>query len=150
MIKWIIPPTVKQSLTIRNMSTEAAEPRKAGVSSPSELQQFVSKAGPNILVVDARHPASVEPGDAKSLKVAGFPNKESNYRPNAINLPWNRESNSMELPEVDKDSTYIITHCGGGGRGQKAKDFLEKNGYKNVLNGGGPKETDCWAEYGDK
>lgn len=108
------------TLTIRNMSTETApEPRKAGVSSPTELKNFVSAAGDKLLVVDVRHPdANVEPGDAKSLKVAGFPDKEKNYRPNAVNLPWSRETNGMELPEVDKD-TYIITHCGGGGRGQK-------------------------------
>ena len=141
--------TVKP-LTIRNMATEAAEPRKAGVSSPSELKDFVSTAGSKLLVVDVRHPdASVEPGDAKSLAVAGFPNKETNYRPSAVNLPWSRETNGMDLPDVDKD-TPIITHCGGGGRGQKAKDYLEKNGFTNVLNGGGPKETDCWAEFGEK
>ncbi|KAL7491755.1 hypothetical protein ACHAWT_003381 [Skeletonema menzelii] len=135
----------------RNMSAEASsEPRKAGVSSPTDLKEFVSSAGSSLLVVDVRHPdASVEPGDVKSLAVAGFPDKESNYRPNAINLPWSRESNSMEVPEVDKD-TPIITHCGGGGRGQKAKDYLETLGFTKVLNGGGPKETECWAEYGDK
>jgi rhodanese-related sulfurtransferase len=141
-----------KSLLIRNMATEAAEPRKAGVASPSELKEFVSSAGSNLLVVDVRHPdASVEPGDAKSLAVAGFPDSTTNYRPNAVNLPWSRETNSMELPSenVAKD-TPIITHCGGGGRGQKAKDYLESKGYTNVLNGGGPKETDCWAEYGDK
>jgi rhodanese-related sulfurtransferase len=102
-------------------------------------------------VIDARHPdPAVEPGDAKSLAVAGFPDKVQNYRPMAINLPWNRETNQMDLPEnVDMD-TPIITHCGGGGRGQLAKEFLEKNGFTNVLNGGGPKEKECWAEYGDK
>lgn len=140
-----------KSVLIRNMATEAAEPRKAGVASPSELKEFVSSAGSKLLVVDVRHPdASVEPGDVKSLAVAGFPDSTKNYRPNAINLPWSRETNSMELPsDVSKD-TPIITHCGGGGRGQKAKDYLESKGYTDVLNGGGPKETDCWAEYGDK
>mmetsp|Transcript_17509 Transcript_17509/g.30151 ORF Transcript_17509/g.30151 Transcript_17509/m.30151 type:complete len:183 (+) Transcript_17509:106-654(+) len=139
------------SLSIRHMSAETtAEPRKAGVSSPSELKDFVSSAGSKLLVVDVRHPdATVEPGDAKSLAVAGFPDKEKDYRPQAVNLPWSRESKSMEFPVADKD-TPIITHCGGGGRGQKAKDYLEKNGFTNVLNGGGPKETDCWAEFGDK
>ncbi|KAL9182060.1 hypothetical protein ACHAXT_012403 [Thalassiosira profunda] len=137
-------------LTIRSMSETAQEPRKAGVSSPTELKDFVSSAGDKLLVVDVRHPnASVEPGDAKSLAVAGFPDAEKGYRPQAVNLPWSRETGSMELPEADKD-TPIITHCGGGGRGQKAKDFLEAKGFTKVLNGGGPKETDCWAEFGDK
>lgn len=138
-------------LPIRNMSTETApEPRKAGVSSPSELKEFVASAGSKLLVVDVRHPdATVEPGDAKSLTVAGFPDKESNYRPQAVNLPWSRETKGMELPSVDMD-TPIITHCGGGGRGQKSKDYLLQNGFTTVLNGGGPKETECWAEFGDK
>lgn len=133
------------------MSNEPApEPRKAGVASPSELKDFVSAAGAALLVVDARHPdAQVEPGDVKSLAVAGFPDAATAYRPQAVNLPWNRDSKGMELPAADKD-TPIITHCGGGGRGQKAKDYLEKNGFTKVLNGGGPKETDCWAEFGAK
>jgi rhodanese-related sulfurtransferase len=131
------------------MST--SEPRKAGVASPSDLKQFVSTAGSSLLVVDVRHPdPTVEPGDVKSLTVAGFPNKENNYRPAAINLAWSRESNSMEIPSGVEKDTPIITHCGGGGRGQKAKDYLEGMGFTKVLNGGGPKETECWAEYGDK
>ncbi len=44
----------------------------------------------------------------------------------------------------------VITHCGGGGRGQKAKLFLEANGFKNVLNGGGPEDKDCWATFSAK
>lgn len=97
-----------------------------------------------------RHPdPAVEPGDVKSLAVAGFPDKDASYRPQAVNLPWSRENNGMDLPQVEKD-TPIITHCGGGGRGQKAKDYLMANGFTNVLNGGGPKETECWAVYGDK
>ena len=56
------------------MST--SEPRKAGVASPSDLKQFVSTAGSSLLVVDVRHPdPTVEPGDVKSLTVAGFPNR---------------------------------------------------------------------------
>jgi rhodanese-related sulfurtransferase len=135
-----------------NESTTAPsneEPRKAGVASPSQLKDFVSAAGSKLLIIDVRHPdATVEPGDVKSLAVAGFPSGAA-FRPKAINLPWSRESKSMELPneEVSLD-TPIITHCGGGGRGQAAKEYLEKNGYTNVMNGGGPKETECWAEFG--
>jgi rhodanese-related sulfurtransferase len=139
------------------MSTSSSSPpepteRKAGVATPNELKNFVMNAGSRLLVVDVRHPdINVEPGDAKSLAVAGFPNKSTNYRSMAINLPWNRETMSMELPTGIADyDTPIITHCGGGGRGQKAKEYLIKNGYTNVLNGGGPKETECWAEFGLK
>lgn len=71
------------------------------------------------------------------------------FRPQAVSLIYDRASESMPLPDVPKD-TPIITHCGGGGRGQKAKDYLEANGFTNVLNGGGPKETECWNEFGKK
>jgi rhodanese-related sulfurtransferase len=122
--------------------------RKGGVSEPAELLAFVQEAGDRLLVADVRNPdASAEPGDQKSLAVAALPSKET--RPQALHLIWDRDSNSMPIPDVAKD-TPIITHCGGGGRGQKAKDFLEENGFTKVLNGGGPKETDCWAEFGSK
>ena len=42
----------------------------------------------------------------------------------------------------------IVTHCGGGGRGQKAKDYLLGLGYTNVVNGGGPKVTELWERFG--
>ena len=129
-------------------STILAMSRKAGVSSPEELKKLVEEAGSRLLVVDVRNPdASVEPGDQKSLAVAALPSETN--RPQAVSLIFDRETGTMPMPEVDLD-TPIITHCGGGGRGQKAKDFLEKNGFTNVLNGGGPKETECWNEFGDK
>lgn len=128
--------------------TSTVMPAKAGVATPEELKDFVGKAGDQLLVVDVRNPdAEKEPGDQRSLAVAELPG-ESN-RPQAQHLIWDRESASMPLPGVDKD-TPIITHCGGGGRGQLAKDFLLSNGFTNVLNGGGPKETECWNEFGDK
>ena len=122
--------------------------RKAGVASPEELKAFVEAAGSKLLVADVRNPdESVEPGDQKSLAVAALPSE--GFRPQAQSLVYDRNTESMPLPDVDKD-TPIITHCGGGGRGQKAKDYLMANGFTNVMNGGGPKETECWAEFGEK
>ena len=46
------------------------------------------------------------------------------------------------------DGVPIVTHCGGGGRGQKAKDYLIGLGYTNVVNGGGPKVTELWERFG--
>mmetsp|Transcript_16671 Transcript_16671/g.19210 ORF Transcript_16671/g.19210 Transcript_16671/m.19210 type:complete len:154 (-) Transcript_16671:256-717(-) len=123
---------------------------KPGVASLEELTKFVKTAENKLVVVDVRNSdASKEPGDQKSLAVAPLPSGDT--RPNALNLVWDRESNSMPLPPetLDKD-TPLITHCGGGGRGQKARDFLESKGYTNVLNGAGPKETELWKVYGDK
>ena len=138
-------------MSTSSSSSAESTKKKPGVATPNELKNFVINAGSRLLVVDVRNPdVSVEPGDAKSLAVAGFPNKSTNFRNMAINIPWNRETVSMELPTGIDYDTPIITHCGGGGRGQKAKEYLIRNGYTNVLNGGGPKETECWAEYGLK
>jgi rhodanese-related sulfurtransferase len=141
----------KESLLVRAMSNE---PRKGGVASPEELKDFVQKAGDRLVVIDVRNPdAVVEPGDQKSLAVAALPASDSSFRPQAIHLIWDRATASMPLPPLDKVvslDTPIITHCGGGGRGQMAKEFLESKGYTTVMNGGGPKETECWAEFGDK
>jgi rhodanese-related sulfurtransferase len=123
--------------------------RKAGVAEPEELRAFVEKAGTKLLVVDVRNPdAEKEPGDQKSLAVAPLPS--TGVRPQAVHLIWDRDTDSMPLPPTSDLETPIITHCGGGGRGQLAMDFLMAKGFKNVLNGGGPKETDCWAEFGNK
>jgi len=131
------------------MSSGGDEARKPGVASPEELRAFVAKAGDKLMVVDVRNPdAEKEPGDQKSLTVAPLPG--SGLRPKGVHLIWDRESKSMPIPPTEDMDTPIITHCGGGGRGQKAKDFLIAKGFTNVLNGGGPKETDCWAEFGDK
>ena len=122
--------------------------RKAGVASPEELRAFVARAGSELLVLDVRNPdASAEPGDQTSLAVAALPS--GTYRPMAQNLIFDQDAQAMPLPDVDRE-TPIIAHCGGGGRGQKAKEYLMANGFTNVLNGGGPKETECWAEFGDK
>ena len=122
--------------------------RKAGVAYPEELRKFVEEAGDNLLFVDLRNPnAQVEPEDQASISLAGLPNED--YRPKAVHIPFDRAANIMPLPEVPKD-TPIITHCGAGGRGQLAKEFLIANGFNNVINGGGPKEKECWEIYGSK
>jgi len=121
---------------------------KAGVASVEELKEFVTSAADKLMVVDVRNPdAEKESGDQKSLAVAGLPSRSE--RPQAVHLVWDRESGSMPLPDAPKD-TPIITHCGGGGRGQLAKDFLTENGFTNILNGGGPKEKELWEIFGGK
>ena len=74
-------------------------------------------------------------------------------RPRAVNLVWDRSGNTMDLTGLDalltkgKD-TPIISHCGGGGRGQKARLFLEAAGFTQVLNGGGPEVPELWGKFG--
>mmetsp|Transcript_29521 Transcript_29521/g.48715 ORF Transcript_29521/g.48715 Transcript_29521/m.48715 type:complete len:167 (+) Transcript_29521:2-502(+) len=140
-------PTVTRSTTsalLRNMSSTS----KPGVVDSVTLKDFIAKAGSNLLVVDVRNPNSEEePGDQKSIAVGPLPTIDG--RPQSQLLTFDRSTKSMPLPEVSKE-TPIITHCGGGGRGQKAKVFLEENGFTNVVNGGGPKETANWDIFGTK
>ena len=143
----IISRTTTTTTTQLFMSTS-----KPGVATLEELTRFVDDAGSDLVVIDVRNPdASVEPGDQKSLAVAELPGGVGGNRPKALHLIWDRSTKSMPLPPdtVPKDAP-IITHCGGGGRGQLAKEYLESNGYTRVVNGAGPKETELWKVYGDK
>ena len=136
--------------------------RKVGVSSPSYLSSFVSSASARLIVVDVRNPDfALEPGDGKTCVLAPLPGRggEEGYRPRAVNVPFDRIKNELDVGLIPKawieegggrENVPIITHCGGGGRGQKAKDFLEGRGFRNVVNGGGPEDEECWKVFGAK
>ncbi len=128
--------------------------RKPGVSSPAELAAFLSRAGAHLAVVDARAPdAAAEPSSALGALAP------SAARPRAVSAPLDRATGALPLAAIPaawvdaaggREKLFVITHCGGGGRGQKAKDFLLKNGFTNVLNGGGPEDGECWAVFGTR
>ena len=134
----------------RGMSTSA---RKAGVATDAEFAGWIDRNGiEDVVVVDARNTNfEIEPGDAKYKD--NIAQQAGVHRPRAVNLPYDRVNKNMDLTPLEhllvkgKD-TPIVTHCGGGGRGQKAKIFLEKLGYTNVINGGGPKEKSLWKIFG--
>jgi rhodanese-related sulfurtransferase len=149
----------------------AGKPRKPGVATDEEMREFMTKnAGTTLVVVDARNKDfSNEPGDEKhASNIAGnpplihtdeyFAQHSPADRPNAINLPYDRATKSMNLDAMDffdgtsmlskGKETPIITHCGGGGRGQKAKVYLESQGFTNVINGGGPSVKEHWELFG--
>ena len=119
--------------------------RKPGVMEPEDLEKFVAAAGEKLIVVDARNPDfQVEPGDGKSNEKAPLAACGAG-RKRAVNILYDRSSNSMDLSKIPESwiaegggllSVPVITHCGGGGRGQKAKEYLEANGFGNVANGG--------------
>jgi rhodanese-related sulfurtransferase len=113
--------------------------RKPGVASPAEIAAFLI-AHP-AAVVDARDPSSAEP----SANLRPLPPSPSH--PRAISAPIVRASGVLDLQRIPAGSA-VITHCGGGGRGQKAREFLLKNNFKNVINGGGPEDAECWAIFG--
>jgi len=125
--------------------------RKPGVSEPAALAAHVEKAGDAIVIVDARNPDfSLEPGDEATNAKAPIGSAE---RKRCVNAPFDRKANSLDLSVIPSEwikdkNVPIITHCGGGGRGQKAKEYLESQGFENVLNGGGPEDPECWAVFG--
>ena len=121
---------------IRTMATF----RKPGVASPAEIANFLT-SHPTAVVVDVRDPSSAEP----SVTLGPLP--PSALRPRAISAPIDRATGALDLQCIPAGSA-VITHCGGGGRGQKAREFLLKNGFKNVINGGGPEDAECWAMFG--
>ena len=131
--------------------------RKAGVVSDADMITFLAaNDAAKVVVVDARNPDfSVEPGDERSAAAGPIAETAAAERPNAVNIVYDRNAKCMDLsrlePRLDAElgkATPIITHCGGGGRGQKAKLFLEAAGYTNVINGGGPKVAELWASFG--
>jgi len=132
------------------------EARKPGVASDEEMRAFLEKnRGKKVTVVDSRNPDfTVEPFDETYGKADGpFPIADcgTEKRPNAVNLPFDREKKALSGFEdsmfSEKDAP-IITHCGGGGRGQKSKEWLEAKGFTNVINGGGPQITALWDMFG--
>jgi len=133
----------------------ALNARKPGVADPAALAAFVAKAGPNIIILDVRNlDFEKEPGDALSAAKASI-GGDVGARPRALNVVYDRETSSMDLTTIPADwlaggiaTAPVVTHCGGGGRGEKAKAFLEKNGFGNVINGGGPEDAECWNEFG--
>eukprot|EP00937_MAST-01D_sp_MAST-1D-sp2_P007457 g7457.t1 len=131
--------------------------RKPGVASDEEMARFLAaNDASKIVVVDARNTDyGEEPGDESSNAAGAIAETAAAERPRALNLVYDRAEKRMDLaklgplldPELGK-ATPIITHCGGGGRGQKAKVFLEGAGYTNVLNGGGPSVPELWSSFG--
>ena len=136
--------------------------RKPGVATDAEMTAFLAAADMSkVVVVDTRNPDFEvephdlewgEPGNAGPIAKSAL---AGDTRPQAVNLVYDRPSKSMDLaaldphlcPELGK-ATPIITHCGGGGRGQKGRLFLEAAGFTNVINGGGPTVPELWEKYG--
>jgi rhodanese-related sulfurtransferase len=111
-----------------------------------EIQDIVTNK--EFIIIDARNPLSVN--DQQNFINDPLPNVTDGIRPKAINSAWDKTTNTIvQLPPstISKD-TYIITHCGGGGRGELAKNYLIEQGYTNVYNGGGPRTPESWNIYG--
>jgi molybdopterin/thiamine biosynthesis adenylyltransferase/rhodanese-related sulfurtransferase len=112
-------PTVKKLIDYQQFCGITPEPKAAPVQNgipqitPKELKQRLD-AGENIFVLDVR-----EPHEYQIVNI-GAPLIPLGELPNRINeLDPNRE---------------IVVHCKSGGRSQKAAEFLQKSGFKNVAN----------------
>jgi len=134
-------------------------PRKPGVATDGEMDAFLAACRrSDVVVVDVRNQNfDVESGDARWGAASEAPvlglGDSAVCRPLAVNIVFARSTKSMPLDgtilsdDVDK-ATPIITHCGGGGRGEKAKRYLESQGFTNVINGGGPSVAALWSKFG--
>ena len=148
------PPLSSPPLPARSSLRAFSSSRKPGVATNAEMDAFLATHDVNtIIVLDARSTdLAAEPEDARWDEASGAPVTACGTpaRPQAMNLPYDRSNKKLDLADLDgvpKD-TPVITHCGGGGRGQKAKDFLISQGFTNVLNGGGPSVKDNWDKFG--
>ena len=57
----------------------------------------------------------------------------SEHAPNTVNIPLDQVQNQLAKFKGKKD---IVVFCRSGMRSSQAKSILEKNGFKNVVNGG--------------
>lgn len=97
------------------------------------------------LIIDVRDPEEVSAGKG------GPPN----FIEGSINVPLNHEGVPQKIRHTTLDeflakleasganlpsdkTKHIVTHCGSGGRGGKAAEFLRQAGYVNTYNGGCP------------
>jgi len=78
------------------------------------LSQAISEGA---FLVDVRTPAEFKSGSVKG----------------AVNIPLDSVSNQLDK---FKNKKHIVVFCRSGNRSAQAKAILERNGFKNVINGG--------------
>ena len=136
-------------------TARAMSSRKPGVATDGEMAAFfAANERASIVVVDARSSDfDLEPGDQGSIAMGALAGTDGRG-PRALNLSYDRTNKCLDMQPLtalvgDDKAVPIITHCGGGGRGQKAKAFLEGAGFENVINGGGPSVEELWEQFKD-
>jgi phage shock protein E len=85
-----------------------------GGGQPTDIKPIIESGA---FLVDVREPAEFASGTVKG----------------AINIPLGRVA--AELDKF-KGKENIVVFCRSGNRSGQAKTILEKNGFKNVINGG--------------
>ena len=94
---------------------------KSGCSLDSRavVKEWIDKGA---LIVDVRTPEEFTAGHYEG----------------SVNIPLGELESKIDL-FGDKEN-HIVVYCRTGNRSGKAEDILKKNGYKNVINGGGLKD----------
>jgi rhodanese-related sulfurtransferase len=87
---------------------------KSSSSSNDALKEIINNGA---FLVDVRSPAEFTSGSAKG----------------AVNIPLNTINSKLKL---FKGKSNIVVFCRSGNRSGQAKAILERNGIKNVTNGG--------------
>ncbi len=90
-----------------------------GIASKKQVQEWIAKGA---FIVDVRTPDEFKSGHYKG----------------AINIPLADVEKS--IAKFGDKNRLIVVYCRSGNRSGKAKAILEKNGFTNVINGGGLKD----------
>jgi rhodanese-related sulfurtransferase len=85
-------------------------------------QQLIGAIKEGALLVDVRSAAEFASGSVKG----------------AVNIPLDSIQNQLSK---FKNKKNIVVFCLSGGRSSQAKSILERNGFTNVINGGGWKNV---------
>lgn len=85
-----------------------------GQKDNTELKEVLAD---NAYLVDVRTPSEFASGSVKG----------------AVNIPLDKISGQVSKFKGEKN---IVVFCRSGNRSSQAKSILEKNGFKNVVNGG--------------
>ncbi len=80
-------------------------------------EELLKQINEGALLVDVRTVEEFEAGHVKG----------------SVNIPLDQIEKKLDK---FKDQKHIIVFCRSGRRSGKAKEILEKNGFKNVINGG--------------
>jgi phage shock protein E len=89
------------------------------IAPKKQVLEWIAKGA---LIVDVRTPGEFNSGHYKG----------------SINIPVDDvEKNLVKFGDKNR---LIVVYCRTGNRSGKAKAILDKNGFKNVINGGGLKE----------
>lgn len=117
-------------ITLMSMPDFATRASMFGIASQPQVMELIAGQEPNALFLDVRSQAEIDAAG----KVTGVANwKQSDVTPMAAP---ELEADAAAIVGSDKD-TPIVIYCGSGKRANKAKEVLEAQGYKKVINAGG-------------